>query len=154
MDSPSKAVCEIDRDITDDPLKSVKRKSPVGCLILTKQVRSDSIGRVIQNVLIVGEMHLPQWLSSAAVMLALPLFISIVTSYITVRMAIRRFRAEQWWDKKGEAYTQIVNAMAATIDYSERMAERLYDRSDSETYKKLNEEVWDAYRSLRRATTA
>jgi hypothetical protein len=39
------------------------------------------------------------------------LILSIVTAILTVRLSLRRFYAERWWDKKIEAYTSIFEAL-------------------------------------------
>lgn len=36
---------------------------------------------------------------------------AVIASYITVRLSLRRFYSERWWEKKAEAYTAILEAL-------------------------------------------
>ncbi len=37
--------------------------------------------------------------------------IAVIASYITVRLSLRRFYSEKWWEKKAEAYSAILEAL-------------------------------------------
>jgi hypothetical protein len=37
--------------------------------------------------------------------------IAVVTSLLTVRLALRRFYSEKWWERKSAAYTAIIESM-------------------------------------------
>ena len=39
------------------------------------------------------------------------LILSIVTAILTVRLSLRRFYAERWWERKVEAYTSIFESL-------------------------------------------
>jgi hypothetical protein len=39
------------------------------------------------------------------------LFISVLTALVTVRLSIRQFRSERWWEKKWDAYSQIMKQL-------------------------------------------
>lgn len=39
------------------------------------------------------------------------IFVAIVTSHVTVRLALRRFYAEKWWERKSAAYAAIIEAL-------------------------------------------
>lgn len=39
------------------------------------------------------------------------LFASIVTAWITVTLAFRRYKSEKWWDRKSECYCETVGAL-------------------------------------------
>ncbi len=36
---------------------------------------------------------------------------AVIASYITVRLSLRRFYSEKWWEKKAEAYSAILEAL-------------------------------------------
>jgi len=37
--------------------------------------------------------------------------LAIVTAYVTVRLSIGRFRVEQWWSRKADAYASIIEGL-------------------------------------------
>ena len=45
---------------------------------------------------------------------------SIITSTISVRWALKKYRSEKWWDKKLESYLQTVEAMNKIINYCDK----------------------------------
>lgn len=42
--------------------------------------------------------------------------VSVITAYITVRLSVKQFSSQRWWEKKAEAYSHII----------ERSSELLY----------------------------
>ena len=36
---------------------------------------------------------------------------AVIASYVTVRLSLRRFYSEKWWEKKAEAYAAILEAL-------------------------------------------
>jgi len=51
------------------------------------------------------------WILDIAKIILPGLFIAIVTSIITVRLSLRRFYAEKWWEKKHQVYGQLFEAL-------------------------------------------
>ena len=47
-----------------------------------------------------------------------PLAISAATAIFTVRLSLKRFYAERWWDRKLKAYTDIFEALYKLKNYS------------------------------------
>lgn len=47
------------------------------------------------------------------------LFIAITTSYISVKLAMRKFKSEKWWDKKLHCYTEITELLSMVIIYAD-----------------------------------
>lgn len=39
------------------------------------------------------------------------IFIAVISSWVTVRLALRRFYSEKWWERKAEAYSEIIEAL-------------------------------------------
>jgi hypothetical protein len=48
------------------------------------------------------------------------LLVSIITAYITVRLSIKQFYSQRWWDKKAEAYSQILEHLSYLRYYYEK----------------------------------
>ena len=48
--------------------------------------------------------------------LAVGVMVAIVSAYVTVRLALSRFRAEQWWTRKADAYASILEALHYSKD--------------------------------------
>ncbi|EGR0214082.1 hypothetical protein [Vibrio parahaemolyticus] len=47
------------------------------------------------------------------------LFIAITASYISVKLAMRKFKSEKWWDKKLHCYTEITELLSMVIIYAD-----------------------------------
>jgi len=61
--------------------------------------------------------------------IALTAFVAAIAStmgaFITVRLALGRFRSERWWERKAEAYSRIVDCVYQVHAYSSRVNSRL-----------------------------
>jgi len=84
------------------------------------------------------------------------LFTAIVTAVLTVRLSIKQFRSQRWWERQLQAYTDILDALTvldnalalhlrAAVTGSEMPEERL---------KVLAEETLHSGNLLRRAAAA
>jgi hypothetical protein len=51
--------------------------------------------------------EMPDWLGQAAI----GLVTAIVTAIATVRLSARQFRSQHWWERKVEAYSDIIEAL-------------------------------------------
>jgi len=40
------------------------------------------------------------------------LIVSVITAYLTVRLSMRQFYSQRWWEKKAEAYSNIVEHLS------------------------------------------
>ena len=58
-------------------------------------------------------------LGSSLLNLLSSLFIAITASYISVKLAMRRFKSEKWWDKKLHCYTEITELLSMVIIYAD-----------------------------------
>lgn len=83
-----------------------------------------------------------------------PLLIAVVTAILTVHLSLRRFHAEQWWERKAEAYSRIVETLHQLMEYHAAMSEDSMTGKDRDAtqYAKLRDSYQQAYRDLRRAT--
>ncbi len=80
--------------------------------------------------------------------------IALLTSWLTVKFALRRFQSERWFERRVDAYTKVIEAlhfMSRCVDTQLRAAMR-----NSELSKEVEEELIAAYRKgladLRRLT--
>ena len=86
--------------------------------------------------------------------LAAGLVIAVATSVLTVRLALGRFHAERWWERKAEAYTEILNALSDLKHYAEILARKEQGAKYTDEFEaRLRERHRDAYDKLRSATT-
>ena len=51
------------------------------------------------------------------------ILIAAVSSWITVQLALRRFRRERWWERKTDAYTKVIEALHNSKEFSDRHLE-------------------------------
>jgi len=83
-----------------------------------------------------------------------PLCIAVLTAILTVRLSLRRFHAERWWERKAEAYSRIIEALHQATEYhSTRSCESMTgEELASEESAQLRDAYKSAQRDLRRAT--
>jgi hypothetical protein len=48
--------------------------------------------------------------------LTVGVIVAVVSALVTVRVALKRFRAEQWWSRKADAYAAILEALHNSKD--------------------------------------
>jgi len=65
---------------------------------------------------------MPSWINEIAIGVISAVFIAALTSYITVRLSIRRFHEEKWWEKKVEIYSRLLT----TLHLMKNHADKLY----------------------------
>ena len=55
--------------------------------------------------------------NSAAILIALISLIgvSLISPYVTVRLSIRKFYSQNWWEKKAETYSYVVEQLAKMV---------------------------------------
>jgi len=97
---------------------------------------------------------MPQWLIALLTGLIPSLIVGVCTAIITVRLSLRRFHAERWWERKAEAYSRIVEALHNAMEYCSAMSdESLTGVEVNDDRKKQLDEAYDgAARELRKAT--
>jgi hypothetical protein len=74
------------------------------------------------------------------------LVVSIFTSFITVRLSISQFRSQRWWEKQAEAYSSIVENLAAVklslgAWYSEALGESRISDEQSEELRRTHRDA-------------
>jgi nitrogen fixation/metabolism regulation signal transduction histidine kinase len=83
------------------------------------------------------------------------LLIAIVTSLVTVRLSLRSFYSQRWWEKKAEAYTSIVEALYNMKTYIEAYCDALEQGKDfrEDEQKHLQVRAADGRDQVLRAAT-
>lgn len=60
---------------------------------------------------------MPQWLTSFLASSLPSLLVGVLTALISVRLSLRRFHAERWWERKADAYSRIIEALHNAMEY-------------------------------------
>jgi hypothetical protein len=83
------------------------------------------------------------------------LFVAVVASYVTFNLSFSQFRKEKKWEKKFEAYSNILNAMFGMIRYEDKlMDEEIGDAKLGADFKKnLAELAKEGRTEVERAAT-
>lgn len=58
------------------------------------------------------------------------LFIALITSWVTVRLSLRRFRAEKQWERKVTAYERLIEALHRSKKFSSEHLDAIYKGRD------------------------
>lgn len=91
-----------------------------------------------------------QWLSATLDTLVPSLIVAVLTAVITVRLSLRRFRTERWWEHKADVYSRIVGALYNVAEYcSEESRATLRGADIGEDAKQRYKE---AHRDLKKVT--
>ncbi len=61
---------------------------------------------------------MPNWISYILKDILPTLTVVVVTSILTVRLALRRFYKEKWWEKKHETYTHLLETIYHLKNYA------------------------------------
>ena len=46
---------------------------------------------------------------------AVPILVAVITSFVTVRLSVRAFWSQRWWERKADAYSSIINALSQEL---------------------------------------
>ena len=94
------------------------------------------------------------WYVQLLLALVPALAVAVVTALITVKLSIRKFRAEKWWERKADAYSRVVEALHKHKNYDEQKyeIEMKYTLKDDEKTRIELENQWaEANAELQRA---
>ena len=86
----------------------------------------------------------------------MPLAIAVITSYLTVKLSIRQFCSQKWWEKKSEAYSHIIEQLSR-LKYFFREWSGTIEESKKlglEFQKKLHEEYMEAEKEIIKAAAS
>jgi len=72
------------------------------------------------------------------------LLVAIITAFIAVKLSLKRFYTERWWEKKAETYSKIVEALHRYKKYDEEKLEieMEYPRDDNEEREEYLSKQW------------
>ncbi len=93
---------------------------------------------------------MPNWISYILKAILPMLIVAVVTSFLTVRLALRRFYKEKWWEKKHETYSHLLE----TIHHLKNYAAEHYEDQISPDYmteekrQKLTRDMTKFYREF------
>lgn len=77
--------------------------------------------------------------------------VSIITAYITVHLSMKQFYSQKWWEKKAEAYSNIIEHLSYLQYYlGEWFAEGVHEKELSSSDK---ERLSEGYRQARESIT-
>ncbi len=92
-------------------------------------------------------------LVSALVTFLSGLIVAVVTSIVTVRLALRRFYSEKWWERKANAYAAIMESMHHVREHADThlaFETRAQLPMPTEGEEKLKRELEEAIADLRK----
>jgi hypothetical protein len=71
-----------------------------------------------------------------AMKFVVPLVVSIPTAIISVKLALRKFKSEKWWDKKLACYIELSEAFSVIINYADMVMDIKLDgvKHDAEEF--------------------
>jgi hypothetical protein len=85
---------------------------------------------------------MPDWLVAILTGLLPAIVVALVTSAITVTLALRRFRQERWWDRKATMYGELLETLHGLKRYTESYIERYQtDLDDKEKLAEIDR-IW------------
>ena len=79
--------------------------------------------------------------------------VAVITAWITVKLALRRFYTEKWWERKAQAYSETIGSLAKMRICFDKWEEELFEHKyvSPETRRKANEEYVSAKRVIENA---
>lgn len=86
--------------------------------------------------------------------------VPIIITLITVKISLRKFRTQKWWEKKAETYSLIIDALHKLKDYCEHKLAAEYDKAEypstpghlsKEAEEELANQCKQAHREVARA---
>lgn len=71
------------------------------------------------------------------------MFVAVVTAHLTVRLALKRFRAEKWFERRLDAYTKVIDSLHKMRLHGDQEIKMM--RCGRELSDKLDEELRHMY---------
>ena len=80
--------------------------------------------------------------------------VGVCTAVIAVRLSLRRFHAERWWERKADAYSRIVEALHSATEYwsAKSHEDMTGQRISEERQKQVSEDYQQGCRELSKTT--
>ncbi len=92
-------------------------------------------------------------IDQAALYVFTAIVIGAISAWITAQLALRRFRAEKWWERKAEAYSRVIEALHNSKVWTEEHLKANFDNGEipEAKRKELGNRARAAYDELRKA---
>lgn len=85
-------------------------------------------------------MDVPGFLIDSAKVVVPGIVVAVITSIVTVRLSIRRFHAEKWWERREAAYSNLIDIIYSFKDYTTK---HLAHEEDPANFRTGEKEVWE-----------
>jgi hypothetical protein len=85
---------------------------------------------------------MPNWTVTMLIGLVPAILVAIVTSMITVTLALRRFRQERWWEKKQATYAELLETLHGLKKYNATFIERYHEDSADKARQDEMNAIW------------
>ncbi len=82
------------------------------------------------------------------------LIVAVTTAIITVRLSLRRFANEKWWERKADTYTRIMEALHRMKAYCDGMfandtsSEMISEEKKADLFRGWQQSIADLQRSM------
>src|SRR5437867_3019008 len=80
------------------------------------------------------------------------LLIAVVAAYLSARWAVRRAYLEKWWERKEQAYADIINSLYDLLRYSGLCANQYLIQGHANPTDELEEKYQEACWKIERVT--
>ena len=94
------------------------------------------------------ECPMSDWITN----LGTGLVLAIVTSFVTVRLSLKSFVSQRWWERKAEAYSKIMEQLSDCELYESTLLDKIEKGAptDSDWLEERGKEASEAGLALRR----
>ncbi|MDB4895674.1 MAG: hypothetical protein JWN15_1936 [Firmicutes bacterium] len=91
---------------------------------------------------------------AAVIQVLVGIVIAVASSWVTVRMSLKRFRSEKWWERKATAYERVIEALYQAKAFFDAHLDAAMDgRELTEEFKaELQQRSKDAHVEINKAT--
>ena len=69
------------------------------------------------------------------------IIVAVVSAYVTVRLSIKQFRSERWWELKVDAYRMVIEALHHIKKYCQEQRELMVRSKDDPEREKIVEDM-------------
>lgn len=81
------------------------------------------------------------------------LVVSVATSFLAVRLSLRQFYTSRWWERKAEAYSDIMKHLSALVFFIDELVFiRLTEESNNDTQKTAEGSYGDEVAAIAKAS--
>lgn len=93
---------------------------------------------------------------SILVSVLLSLIPAVVVAFITVRLSLRQFYSQKWWEKKAESYSKIIGSLANLFYSIKELCSEAEGEKEigNKNYKKLINNYPQYYEIIKKASSA